>query len=439
MTEQHGKLATKWLPTDPDGRALRQPLAVGDQVERQVRTIIERVRRDGDRALVELVRELDGVDIPIGGFTVPKEELERALAECPRELLEALQLAARNVQVVAAPSAPREPRIISLPQGQVVEVRELPVARAGLYVPGGRAAYPSTVVMEVAAARAAGVEELVVCVPPGSDGQPARATLAACALLGVHEVWRIGGAQAIAALAFGTESLRPVDFVAGPGNRWVQEAKRQVFGQVGIDGLQGPSELVVLASEDADPELAAADLLAQIEHGPGGLAVAVSPSWSWLEEVAEAANALAARLGIAADTPLLLGPVSDLERGLALCEQIAPEHLQLVGTACEALRGRVRNAGCVFVGRNSGAAFGDYVAGSNHVLPTGGAARFQGALSAAAFLRRVAHVWIPDEALDELAAAAVTIAREEGLRAHAHSIEVRRAASPTTASSGEGG
>lgn len=439
MTEQHGKLATKWLPSDADGRALRQPLVAGDQVERQVRAIIERVRRDGDRALVELARELDGVDIPIGGFTVPEEECERALAECPRELIEALRVAARNVQAVAAPAGPREPRVISLPQGQVVEVRELPVARAGLYVPGGRAAYPSTVVMEVAAARAAGVEELVVCVPPASDGQPARATLAACALLGVNEVWRIGGAQAIAALAFGTESLRPVDFVAGPGNRWVQEAKRQVFGQVGIDGLQGPSELVVLASEDADPELAAADLLAQIEHGPGGLAVAVSPSRAWLEAVAEAASALAARLGIAADTPLLLAPVSDLERGLALCEQIAPEHLQLVGAACEALRDRVRNAGCVFVGRNSGAAFGDYVAGSNHVLPTGGAARFQGALSAAAFLRRVAHVRIPDEALDELAAAAVAIAREEGLAAHALSIELRRTASPTTASSGEGG
>jgi histidinol dehydrogenase len=293
------------------------------------------------------------------------------------------------------------------------------VRRAAVYVPGGRAPYPSTVVMGAVTARAAGVTEICVCAPPGPGGGAHPVILAACALCEVTEVYRMGGAQAIAALAYGTESVRPVDVIVGPGNPYVQEAKRQVVGQVGIDGIAGPSELVVIASGGADPEVIALDLMAQAEHGPDSPVWCLSPDIALLDAVT---TVLEERVP---DGEAQLIETSDLPTALALAEEIAPEHLELVGEEAEALADRVRNAGCLFVGAGSATAFGDYVAGSNHVLPTGGAARFQSALSPATFRRRMARVSLPREAAARLAPAGAALARAEGFPVHAESMERR--------------
>jgi histidinol dehydrogenase len=296
-----------------------------------------------------------------------------------------------------------------------VRLREVPVRRAAIYVPGGRAPYPSTVVMGAVTARAAGVEEVVVCSPPREDGDVDRVVLAACALCGVDEVYRMGGAQAVAALAFGTDTVPAVDVIAGPGNVYVQEAKRRLSGTVGIDSFAGPSELAIVFDETTDADLVVADLVAQAEHGPASLVVAVSPWADGLDELAEPLAAMEARA--------VLVDVPDLEAALEFVEDLAPEHLQLMGEGAETLAPRVRRAGALFVGAGSGTAFGDYVAGSNHVLPTGGAARFASALSVGTFRRRMAEVRVTPSA--ELARAGATIARAEGFEAHAESMEAR--------------
>jgi histidinol dehydrogenase len=293
------------------------------------------------------------------------------------------------------------------------------VRRVAVYVPGGRAPYPSTVVMGAVTARAAGVEEIVVCAPPEAGGRAHPVILAACALCDVTEVYRMGGVQAIAALAYGTESVPAVDVIVGPGNPYVQEAKRQVVGRVGIDGIAGPSELAVIASGGADPELIALDLLAQAEHGPDSPVWCFSPDGALLDAVA----ALLVERGPEGEAQLV--ETDDVGAALESVEKVAPEHLQLMGAEAEALASEVRNAGCLFVGPSAGTAFGDYVAGSNHVLPTGGAARFQSALSPATFRRRMARVSLPGEAPARLAPAGAALARAEGFPVHAESMERR--------------
>jgi histidinol dehydrogenase len=290
----------------------------------------------------------------------------------------------------------------------------VPVGRAAIYTPGGRNPYPSTVVMGVVTAKAAGVDEVVVCAPGAHP-----VILAACALCGADEVWRMGGAHAVAAFAYGTDSVRRVDVVAGPGSLYVQEAKRQVSGDVGIDGFAGPSDVLILASGDADVDLVVVDLFAQAEHGIGTIVALVTDDAALADEVC-------ARLeeepdGGAAAAVVVVG---DMEEGLAVAEAFAPEHLQLVGAAPEALVDRVRSAGCVFVGRESGTAFGDYVAGSNHTLPTGGAARFTSGLSTRVFRRRMNVVRI-GPAAPVLAEAGIPIAEAEGFTRHAESMRVR--------------
>jgi histidinol dehydrogenase len=262
------------------------------------------------------------------------------------------------------------------------------------------------------------VQEIVVCSPPGPGGELGPAVLAACHLTGASEVYRIGGAQAIAALAFGTETIAAVDVIVGPGNLYVQEAKRQVSARVGIDGFAGPSDLIVAADEQADPEPLALDLLAQAEHGPGTLVVAVSSSTALLD-------ALEQRLQGGADTGAVaaLVLVRDADHAIEFAESFAPEHLQLVGPSLERRAERVRAAGCVFVGAAAGTAFGDYIAGSNHILPTAGAARFASGLSPRHFLRTTTEVRI--ERADELARAAAPLARAEGFELHARSMEAR--------------
>ncbi|HEY7631390.1 MAG TPA: histidinol dehydrogenase [Thermoleophilaceae bacterium] len=373
-------------------------------VESDVRAILEAVRERGDAAVRELTKRFDGVELE--ALRVPIEQLEAV--EPP--VVDALGVAIANVAAVAEAQL-RDPIAIDLPQGQRVEVVEVPVRRAAAYVPGGRAAYPSTVVMCAATARAAGVDELAVCSPPGPDGSVQPAILAACSLCGVTEVYGMGGAQAIAALAYGTESVPAVDLIVGPGNSYVQEAKRQLVGTIGIDSVAGPSELVVVASGGADPELISLDLRAQAEHGPDSLVVAISPDTAVLDAI---------------DCPeAALVEARDVPAALALAEQLAPEHLELMGAEAEALAETVRFAGCLFVGRDAGTAFGDYVAGSNHVLPTGGAARFASALGVSTFRRRMSRVSLPPGAAARLAPAGAALARAEGFPIHGESMERR--------------
>jgi histidinol dehydrogenase len=391
---------------------LRSLIPGGASVRPQVEEIVDAVRRAGDEALFDYVARFDPEGLPAGGappLRVPAERIDAAGAALRGDVRAGLEMAIANVAAVAGASLGDDAEI-ELPQGQRVAVRELPVRRAAIYAPGGRNPYPSTVVMGVVTAQVAGVESIAVCAPGAHP-----AVLGACALLGVDEVYAMGGAHAVAALAYGTESVPRVDVIAGPGSLYVQEAKRLVCGDVGIDGFLGPSDLLVLAGGDADPRLVAIDLLAQAEHGEGTVVALVS-------DAPELLDAVEALLAEGAETGAVAGlvSVSSLEEGCAVADAFAPEHLSLAGPTAERFLGRPFLAGCVFVGA---VAFGDYVAGSNHSLPTGGAARFASALSPRAFRRRMAEVRIPEAGA--LARAGAPIARAEGFRIHAESMEAR--------------
>jgi histidinol dehydrogenase len=383
---------------------LRALVPTGESVAGAVAEILATVRR-GDAGLLEVERRFGGGELSL---RVADEELTAALEALDPQVRSGLETAVANVRRVAEAGLGDDVEV-PFPDGHSVTLREVPVWRAAVYAPGGRAPYPSSVVMGAVTARAAGVEQLVVA----AAHHPV--ILAAARLCGADEVYRMSGAQAIGALAFGTETVAPVDVVVGPGNLYVQEAKRQVSDRVGIDGFAGPSDLVVVASDGADAELVALDLLAQAEHGEGTLVVAAHTDEAWLDalDLRERGAAVAATVH-----------VSDLEAGLALAEALAPEHLELVGAAAEALAPRVTRAGCLFVGAAGGTAFGDYVAGSNHVLPTGGAARFASGLSVRHFRRRMSEVRI-GHAAAALARAGAPVARAEGFELHARSMEAR--------------
>jgi histidinol dehydrogenase len=393
-------------------------------IEDAVRDILAAVRQGGDDAVRELTERFDHAELGQDELQVSPHEIEGSLGVLDPDVLNALRRTIRNVRAVVQAQL-GDPVVAKLSEGHVVEVVEAPVRRAGLYVPGGRAPYPSTVVMLAVTARVAGVDQIAVCAPPGPGGRAHPAILAACALCEVNEVYRMGGAQAVGALAYGTESVPAVDVIAGPGNAYVQEAKRQVVGQVGIDGIAGPSELAVLASEGADPELIALDLLAQAEHGEESQLWLLSPRRELLDDVERLIGQMAAERPSVAEAQLQLIEVKDVSEGLGAAEAIAPEHLELMGREAEAFADRVRCAGALYVGAGAGTAFGDYVAGSNHVLPTGGAARFQSSVSAATFRRRMARVSLPAEAAARLAPAGAALARAEGFPVHAESMERR--------------
>ncbi len=382
---------------------------------------------------MEFTRTLDtGGDDP-RPLVVPAEEMDEAIKLLPLDVVAGLQVAIANVAEVAQLSV-GEDASVALPQGQRVTIRELPVESAAVYVPGGQAPYPSTAVMGVVTARAAGVLNVVVCSPPGGDGQIDPAILGTCRLLGVERVYRMGGAQAIAALAYGTATVDPVDVIVGPGNLYVQEAKREVAGVVGIDGFAGPSELIVVLGEDADPRLVVLDLLAQAEHGSGSFVAAISPSASALDALEVEIKRLDSSPPEATPVVCRLIEVDDARSGIEWASAYAPEHLQLIGSEVESLAPLVRNAGCLFVGASAATAFGDYVAGSNHILPTGGAARFASGLSPRHFRRRMSEVRLGDvggETVRKLAAAGAPIARAEGFEWHARSMEAR-AGAPST-------
>ena len=394
---------------------LAAPAAVGEDV----RAILSAVREEGDEAVIRFTERFDHAELGPEELQVDPREVEASVGVLEPAVLQGLRTAISNVRAVAKAQLLREPVTTDLPEGHRVEVVERPVRRVGVYAPGGRAAYPSTVVMCAVTARAAGVDQIAVCAPPGPRGRAHPVILAACVLCEVTEVYRMGGVQAIAAMAYGTRSVPAVDVIVGPGNAYVQEAKRQVVGQVGIDGIAGPSELVVLASAGADPELVALDLMAQAEHGPDSFLALIATDRALLDKVGAMVR------GDDSGAVLQVGLVDTARAGLRIAEALAPEHLQLVGAEAEELAGNVRMAGCLFVGGGAGTAFGDYVAGSNHVLPTGGAARFQSALSTATFRRRMARVTLPGGAPGRLAPAGAAIARAEGFPVHAESMERR--------------
>ena len=393
-------------------------------VEQDVRAIVDAVRNDGDAAVRRFTAQFDHAEVAPEELRVPVAEIDDAVTVIGADVRAALRKAARNVKATADAQL-RRPLDVELQDGQHVEIVEPPVRRAAAYVPGGKAPYPSTVVMCAVTARSAGVDNFAVCAPPGPEGRAHPTILAACALCGVNEVYRMGGAQAIAALAYGTETVPRVDVIVGPGNAYVTEAKRQVAGVVGIDGLAGPSELVVVATDGADPELVALDLLAQSEHGENSLLALISPDAGLLDAVEQAVAQLAADLPSVTPAPLALAQVSDARAAVRLADNLAPEHLELMGDEAEALKDLVRSAGCLFIGKGSGTAFGDYIAGSNHVLPTGGAARFASGLSVATFRRRMARVSLSDEAARALAPLGAALARAEGFPIHGESMERR--------------
>lgn len=391
---------------------LRPTLEARDDVRRTVADIIDMVRRGGDDALRRLTSRLDGADL--AQSRVKADELARALEEIDPSVREAIELLAANLRTVATELLP-PPTRVELPQGQIVSTRHVPVQRAGLYVPGGGAAYPSSAVMAIVPAQVAGVPQICVCSPPAADGRVHSAVLAVCALLGVTEIYAAGGAQAVAAMALGTEAIPAVDLVVGPGNAYVEEAKRRLFGEVGIESLAGPSELIILADGTAPAEHLAWDLMAQAEHGAGAQSVLVSPDPDVIAAVAEHL----------AEGDVTLIETDSWETAIAFVNEYAPEHLQLAVADPAAVLDQIVHAGAIFLGPHSGAAFGDYVAGSNHILPTAGNARFSSGLGPVVYLRAQEIVEIPESAVAALEPPLVALALAEGLPNHARSASIR--------------
>jgi len=403
-------------------RALAPPQ---EEVAETVREIVASVRSRGDEALREIAERL-GEEAP-ESWRVDPDAIAAAPGLLDPEVRDAMRVAAKNIAAVARAEleALRRSAAVELPEGQTVEVRTDPVLAAGVYVPGGRAAYPSSVLMCCIPAKVAGVARVAVASPAGARGRPSAAVLAACAAARVDEVYAVGGAQAIAALAYGTETIDPVDLVVGPGNRYVAEAKRQVSGAVGIDGIAGPTELMVVADGTAVPDWIALDLCAQAEHGEDGLLAVASPDVALLDRLEELVGELAGGRPSVAQAPLALVATTGIEASLTLADSVAPEHLELAFEGADELAARGRVAGCVFVGRGGAAAFGDYVAGSNHVLPTGGAARFGGPLGPGSFRRRTSVVSLSRRAAANLAPYVEALSGAEGFPVHGESAAAR--------------
>jgi len=415
----------------PYEAVLPRPSDPGSDVHDVVAEILRHVRAEGDEALVRYTAEFDRVDVS-DGLRVTEAEIEQACADADPALRQALEVAfGRILDYHAHEGVPPEDLIDG---GITVAHLRRPVARAGIYAPGGRARYPSTVLMCAAPARVAGVGSIALCVPPAADGKVDIATLCAASVAGVDDVYRIGGAQAIAAMAYGTASVPAVDIIAGPGNAYVAEAKRQLSGVVGVaSAFAGPSEIVVVAGPDAPPSFAAIDLVVQAEHGPDGLAWLVTWDAELAEKISAEVDRLVAASSRRADLEATLASagivclVDGPEEALAVANVIAPEHLQLMVAEEQglALLELVQNAGAVFIGDWSPASMGDYIAGPNHVLPTNRTARFSSALRADDFRKHVHAVRVTPDALRTLGPLVVTLAETEGLPAHAHSVRLR--------------
>ena len=396
-----------------------------------VRPTVEAVRRDGAAAVRAATRRFDGVELI--DLRVPAAALHRAAEALDPDVRAALDEAIRRIRLVHEAQVPDEVTVEVVPGGTVAR-RHLPVGRVGLYVPGGLAPLPSSVLMNVIPAQVAGVGSIAIASPPRRDemGRPDRTILAACALLGVEEVYAVGGAQAVAMLAYGVEGVDPVDLVTGPGNVYVTAAKRLLRGVVGIDAEAGPSEVMVVADATADPVLVAADLLSQAEHGPTSASVLVTDAAALADAVdAALEQQVAETKHVERVTEALSGPqsgtvlVRDLDQALEVADAYGAEHLEIHTADPAAVARRVRNAGCVFVGAQSPVSLGDYAAGSNHVLPTGGSCRHTAGLSVETFLRGVNYVEYDEAALRGIGQHVVALAHAEDLPAHANAIVKR--------------
>ena len=404
-----------------------------ERLDAPVAAIIADVRARGDAALIELTARHDRLTLTPDRIRIGPAEIEAACAAVPADLLQALDFAADRIERFHRAQLPRD-IVVPDDAGLRLGLRWTALDAVGLYVPGGKAAYPSSVLMNAIPARVAGVARVAMCVP-APDGQLAPLVLAAARRAGVDEIYRVGGAQAVAAMAYGTAAIEAVDRIVGPGNAWVAEAKRQVFGRVGIDGIAGPSEVVVLADAAQDPDDVAMDLLAQAEHDESAQSILITTDAAFADRVADAvARALSTlpRAAIAGESWARNGAVivaGDWNQAAALVDRLAPEHLQVMVAEPDALFARIRHAGAAFLGPWCPEAVGDYVAGPNHVLPTGRTSRFASGLSVYDFLKRTTWASADRAGLQAVGPAAVALAEAEGLHAHAASIARRLARS----------
>jgi histidinol dehydrogenase len=408
---------------------LSQARETTEDVSRSVSAIIADVRARGDAALLEYTARFDRLHVTADRLRVAPSEIDAAVRSIPNELATALDVAATRIEAFHRAQLPGNLRSTDA-AGLTLGMRWLPLDAVGLYVPGGKAAYPSSVLMNAIPARVAGVARVAMCVPaPGGGLNPL--VLAAANRSGVSEIYRVGGAQAVTAFAYGTASIAPVDRIVGPGNAYVAEAKRQVFGHVGIDSIAGPSEVVILADASNDPRRVALDLLAQSEHDEAAQAILITDDAALADAVATAVEVelpslpRAAIAGASWRTHGAIIVVRHWDEGVELANRLAPEHLELMLPDAEAIFRKVRHAGAVFLGAYAPEALGDYVAGPNHVLPTGRTARFASGLSVFDFLKRTTFVAADAAALARVGPAAVVLAQAEGLEAHARSVAVR--------------
>lgn len=400
-----------------------------EDVDSQVATIIADVRRRGDAALIGFTARFDRLELKPETLRITAAEVDEAAASCEADLIKALNLAAKRIHAFHSRQMPKGYEYTDR-AGVRLGLRWTPVQAAGLYVPGGTAAYPSSVLMNAIPAKAAGVERLVMVVPtPGGRLNPL--VLAAAKIAGIDEIYRVGGAQAVAALAYGTETIRPVDKIVGPGNAYVAAAKRRVFGAVGIDMIAGPSEILVVADGSNDPAWIAADLLSQAEHDTAAQSILITDDREFGRQVALAVESLLKTLPRAAiakeswDKHGAIIVVSSIEDALPLIDRIAPEHLELAVDDPDSLAAKVRNAGAIFLGRYTPEAIGDYVGGPNHVLPTARSARFSSGLGVLDFMKRTTLLGCDANALRAIGPAAALLAEAEGLGAHGLSVSIR--------------
>jgi histidinol dehydrogenase len=402
---------------------------VAQDVEQAVRAIIADVRARGDAALIELTRKFDRADLGRLGLRVSAAEINAAAASCDRKALDALTLARDRIEAYHARQKPADARFTD-PLGVELGHRWTAIEAVGLYVPGGTAAYPSSVLMNAVPAKVAGVPRLVMVVP-APDGKLSPLVLAAAKLAGVDEIYRVGGAQAVAALAYGTPTIKPVAKIVGPGNAYVAAAKRAVFGEVGIDMIAGPSEVLILADSSANPDWIAADLLAQAEHDTAAQSILITDDAALADAVEQAVAAQLKTLprgAVAGASWRDFGAVivvRSLDDAVPLADAIAAEHLEIASRDPERLAGKIRNAGAIFLGAHTPEAIGDYVAGSNHVLPTARSARFSSGLGVLDFMKRTSILKCGPEQLAKLGPAAIALGEAEGLEAHARSVAIR--------------
>ena len=423
------RLSTQTSDFEANFTALLSRATTEPQVTDAVREIIARVRRDGDAAVVDLTNQFDRVQLDIATLTVTEAEIAHAADSIPEDLRAALQLAATRIEAFHRAQMPADIKFTD-DVGATMGMRWGALDAVGLYIPGGKASYPSSVLMNAIPAKVAGVARIAACVP-APDGVLNPLVLAAAKLAGVTEIYRIGGAQAVAALAYGTALIAPVDRIVGPGNAYVAEAKRQVFGRVGIDSIAGPSNVVIFADAGNDPAYVALDLLAQAEHDEDAQSILITTDAAFATSVAQAVeDALTTlpRAAIAAASWANNGAiivVADWDEAAKVANRIAPEHLQIMLPGADAIMANIRHAGAIFLGANCPEAIGDYVAGPNHVLPTSGTARFASGLSVYDFLKRTTWVSLTDGALAAIGPAAVALANAESLTAHASSVAMR--------------